>query len=140
MYNFLFWSMEALVYPPFILLSPFAIFVLSVLYFSPLPRCHTYFPLLGKLLIWPTLVHFLSLGIEFSWRITLQQIIFVFPPCIRCHFIMVPRNFVLTPDIGLFHLFSLPALPASLLATWEQRCSSFFIVLTPVPGIMFGTW
>lgn len=70
---------------------------------------------------------------------TLQQSYLCFQLHIRHNFIMVSWNLVLIPDIGLSHLFSLPALPACFHATQEQSCSSFFIVVTPKPGIMFGT-
>lgn len=53
---------------PFIAFRPFAVFVPSILYFLPLPKGHTCFPLLRK---WWTLIHFWSLGIDFSWRIIL---------------------------------------------------------------------
>lgn len=67
---------------PFIAFHPFALFVPSTLYFLPLPRGHTCFPLLRK---WwtPRLI----------WKDhTLPQIIFAFQPYIRHHFIYGPME------------------------------------------------
>lgn len=70
----------------------------------------------------------------------LQQIIFAFQAYLRHHSVMVPWNLVPTPGIesspGLVSPALSPGLRASLCATWKQEV----LVLTPLPGIMFGTW
>lgn len=140
--------MEALIYPPFILLPSFVVLIPFMLHCLLMPRCHMGFLLLGKPPMY--VIHFgflffsffLSLGIDFSWRITLFSKSYLFSiPTLDTTSLWSRGTcvYLLTPDKNRLmvssHLIFLPVLPCM---RFESKKCFFFIVLTPMPEIMFG--